>query len=42
MLRRDDYYNALLLNAKANRAPKMDEAWADYRRSLITGWQLIA
>jgi hypothetical protein len=41
-VRRDDYYSALLLKAKGNRAPKMDEAWADYRRTLITGWQLIA
>ena len=41
-MRRNDYYRALLLTAKGNRAPKMDEAWADYRRSLITGWQLIA
>ena len=41
-MRRDDYYSALLLKTKGNRAPKMDEAWADYRRILITGWQLIA
>ena len=40
-VRRTDYYNGLL-NAKGIRAPRMDEAWADYRRTLLTGWQLIA
>ena len=38
---RTDYYNALL-RSKGVRSPRMDEAWADYRRSMITGWQLIA